>query len=65
LFTKLGWAETHGTSVHVTGAYADNELIGNALQEQRLLACLTTASVYTTPDITDNWATFGQRDDPA
>ncbi len=55
-FTKLGWQNAR-TSVHVTGAYADNELFGNALQEQRLLAA-QYASVYTTPDITDNWATF-------
>jgi outer membrane receptor protein involved in Fe transport len=56
LFAKLGWQDAR-TVVHVTGAYADNELLGNALQEQRLLAA-DYASVYTTPDITDNWATF-------
>ncbi len=43
--------------MHVTGAYADNALTGNGLQEQRLLAT-DYSSVYTTPDITNNKATF-------
>jgi outer membrane receptor protein involved in Fe transport len=56
VFAKIGWQDAR-TVVHVTGAYADNELWGNALQEQRLLAA-DYASVYTTPDITNNRATF-------
>ena len=45
------------TDVHVTGAYADNALTGNGLQEQRLLAA-DYSSAYTTPDTTNNKATF-------
>ena len=40
----------------MTGAYANNELTGNALQEFRLLA-RDYRSVYTKPDIFDNHAT--------
>ncbi len=43
--------------MHVTGAYADNALTGNGLQEQRLLAA-DYSSAYTTPDTTNNKATF-------
>ena len=50
IFAKLGWRNGR-TDAHVTGAYADNTLTGNALQEQRLIAT-DYSSVYTTPDIT-------------
>ena len=56
IFTKLGWQDATN-EFHVTGAYADNALTGNGLQEQRLLAS-DYSSVYTTPDTTNNWATF-------
>jgi outer membrane receptor protein involved in Fe transport len=56
IFAKVGWKDAR-TDVHVTGAYADNELTGNGLQEQRLLDA-DYASVYTTPDTTINRATF-------
>jgi outer membrane receptor protein involved in Fe transport len=56
IFGKIGWRNT-ATDVHVTGAYADNGLTGNGLQEQRLLAA-DYSSVYTTPDTTNNKATF-------
>ena len=56
IFTKIGWQDAK-TELHVTGAYADNVLTGNGLQEQRLLAA-DYASVYTTPDTTNNRATF-------
>ncbi len=56
LFAKAGWRSA-ATELHLTGAYADNVLTGNGLQEQRLLAS-DYASVYTTPDTTTNHATF-------
>jgi len=56
IFGKIGWRNT-ATDVHVTAAYADNALTGNSLQEQRLLAA-DYSSVYTTPDTTNNKATF-------
>jgi outer membrane receptor protein involved in Fe transport len=56
IFGKIGWRNT-ATDVHLTGAYADNALRGNSLQEQRLLAA-DYSSVYTTPDTTNNKATF-------
>jgi outer membrane receptor protein involved in Fe transport len=56
IFTKLGWRNGR-TDAHVTGAYADNSLTGNALQEQRLIAT-DYSSVYTTPDTTGNRSTF-------
>ena len=56
IFTKLGWQDATN-EFHITGAYADNALTGNGLQEQRLLAT-DYASVYTTPDTTNNRATF-------
>ena len=43
IFTKIGWQDAT-TELHVTGAYADNALTGNGLQEQRLLAATTRAS---------------------
>ncbi len=54
VFTKAGWQDER-TDLRVTGAYADNMLTGNGLQEQRLLAA-DYASVYTTPDTTANRA---------
>jgi outer membrane receptor protein involved in Fe transport len=56
VFGKAGWRNA-ATDVHVTGAYADNALTGNGLQEQRLIAA-DYSSVYTTPDTTNNRATF-------
>jgi outer membrane receptor protein involved in Fe transport len=56
IFGKVGWRNT-ATDVHVTGAYADNALTGNGLQETRLLMS-DYSSVYTTPDTTNNKATF-------
>ena len=56
IFTKLGWQDATN-EFHVTGAYADTALTGNGLQDQRLLAA-DYSSVYTTPDTTDNRATF-------
>jgi outer membrane receptor protein involved in Fe transport len=56
IFGKVGWRNT-ATDVHVTGAYADNTLTGNGLQETRLLMA-DYSSVYTTPDTTNNKATF-------
>jgi len=56
VFTKAGWQDAT-TELHVTGAYADTELTGNGLQEQRLLAA-DYPSVYTTPDTTTNRSTF-------
>ena len=53
-FSRVGWQGVK-TSISVTGSYADNELIGNGVQEQRFLA-RDYASVYTVPDITDNRA---------
>ena len=56
LFGKLGWQRGPATEFALTGAYANNELTGNALQEFRLLA-RDYRSVYTKPDIFDNHAT--------
>jgi len=56
IFGKIGWRNA-ATDVHVTGAYADNALTGNGLQEERLLAA-DYSSAYTTPDTTNNKATF-------
>lgn len=56
IFAKAGWQDAR-TDVHVTGTYADNALTGNGLQEERLLSA-DYRSVYTTPDITNNRATF-------
>ena len=52
LFGKFGWR--HGANdLSVTGAYADTDLSGNGLQEQRFLD-RDYASVYTRPDTTQN-----------
>ncbi len=53
-FAKLGW-QGASTSISLSGSYADNELWGNALQEQRYLS-QNYSSVYTKPDITNNRA---------
>jgi outer membrane receptor protein involved in Fe transport len=53
-FGKVNWQ--HGdTALGLSIGYANNSLIGNALQEQRLLA-QDYSSVYTIPDITNNRA---------
>lgn len=51
-FGKLGWKDGKGF-VNAALSYADNELYGNGLQEQRMLA-RDYASSYTKPDITNN-----------
>jgi len=56
IFGKVGW-EGERTDVKFTTAYADNQLYGNGLQEQRFLE-RDYSSVYTTPDITDNRSLF-------
>jgi outer membrane receptor protein involved in Fe transport len=55
-FAKVGW-QRGKTFVGLTGAYADNELLGNGLQEQRFIASDYT-SVYTKPDVTWNHSPF-------
>ena len=51
-FAKVGWQ--HGkTSIYLSGAYADNWLTGNGLQDTRFLA-QHYSSVYSIPDITWN-----------
>ena len=52
LFGKLGW-KNEATELNLTLAHADNQLTGNGLQEQGLLA-RDLASVYTKPDETLN-----------
>jgi outer membrane receptor protein involved in Fe transport len=54
IFGKLGW---HGakTEIDLSSSFADTSLTGNGLQDQRLLA-QRYASVYTSPDQTDNRA---------
>jgi outer membrane receptor protein involved in Fe transport len=52
LFGKLGW-QNDATRVSLTLAHADNQLNGNGLQEQSMLA-RDRASVYTKPDETRN-----------
>jgi outer membrane receptor protein involved in Fe transport len=56
LFGKLGWSDAR-SDLKLTLAHADNQLSGNGLQEQGLLA-LDRASVYTKPDITQNRSTM-------
>ncbi len=56
IFGKVGWRGPL-SSAYLTLAYADNDLTGNGLQEQRFLA-RDYASVYTKPDTTDNRALF-------
>ena len=51
-FGRFGWQNAN-TSLGLTVSYANNALIGNGLQEQRLLA-LDYNSVYTVPDKTAN-----------
>lgn len=51
-FAKLGWTGDH-TRLTLSGAYANTDLTGNGLQEQRFLA-RDRASVYTKPDVTHN-----------
>ncbi len=55
-FGKLGW-RGGGTDLKLTLAHADNQLTGNGLQEQFLLAG-NAASVYTKPDETGNQSTL-------
>jgi len=56
IFAKVG-RHTADRDLALSAAYADNDLTGNGLQEQRLLA-QDYASVYTIPDETKNRATF-------
>ena len=56
IFGKLGWRNA-ATDLRLTLAYADTDLTGNGLQEQRFLP-RDYASVYTKPDITENKSTF-------
>lgn len=56
LFTKLGWHDS-ATDLKLSLSHADNQLTGNGLQEQSLLA-LDRASVYTIPDQTNNRSTM-------
>ena len=51
-FGKLGWQHAK-TSIYLSGAYADNWLTGNGLQDTRFLA-QNYSSVYSVPDITWN-----------
>jgi outer membrane receptor protein involved in Fe transport len=51
-FGKLGW-QHRKTSIYLSGAYADNWLTGNGLQDTRFLA-QHYSSVYSIPDITSN-----------
>jgi outer membrane receptor protein involved in Fe transport len=53
-FGKVGWSGPK-TGFAVSGAYADSDLNGNGLQEQRLLSA-DRSSVYTKPDNTQNRA---------
>jgi outer membrane receptor protein involved in Fe transport len=52
IFGKFGW-RSEGTDVSLTAAYADTDLTGNGLQEQRFIA-RDYDSVYTKPDNTQN-----------
>ena len=54
LFGKLGF-KSADTRVALSAAVADNDMTGNGLQEQRLLAADAT-SIYTSPDTTRNRA---------
>ncbi len=55
-FGRAGWQ--HGaTTIALAVAYADNELTGNGLQEQRFIA-RDYSSIYTKPDITNNRSPF-------
>ena len=52
VFGKLGW-HNDSTDLHLSTAFAENELTGNGLQEQRFLE-RRYSSVYTSPDQTKN-----------
>ena len=52
LLGKIGWRGST-TDLSLTGSFADTDLTGNGLQEQRFLAN-DYASVYTKPDNTQN-----------
>lgn len=56
LFGKVGWRDAD-TDISLTGAWADTDLTGNGLQEQRFLA-RDYDSVYTKPDNTKNRSNF-------
>lgn len=56
VFGKLGWSDAT-TDLALTAAYADTDLNGNGLQEQRFLE-RDYASVYTKPDNTQNQSTL-------
>lgn len=56
LFGKLGW-QRQRTTMQLSLAHADNELYGNGIQEQRLLA-RDYRSIFTQPDITANRSTW-------
>lgn len=56
LFSKVGWNRSN-TVLGLTVAYANNALIGNGLQDYRLLD-RNYGSVYTKPDKTDNRSPF-------
>lgn len=53
---RVGW-QTAKTTLGATAIYANNQMNGNGLQEQRLLAGKYN-SVYTQPDITGNRSPF-------
>lgn len=53
-FAKLGW-RSEAAEVFLIGAYAGSDLIGNGLQEERLLK-RSWQSVYSQPDQTQNHA---------
>ena len=56
LFGKLGW-QGGNADLKLTLSHADNQLTGNGLQEQSMLA-RDYASVYSKPDETQNTASF-------
>lgn len=56
MFSKLGWQGAK-TAFSLSFAYADNQLTGNGLQEQRFLA-RNYASGYTYSDVTTNRSPF-------
>jgi len=56
IFSKLGW-QRERSSIGLSLGYANNSLIGNGLQEKRLLD-LDYRSIYTKPDLTAHRAPF-------
>jgi len=56
VFSKVSWKSATANAA-LTVAHANNSLTGNGPQDQRLLD-RRYASVYTTPDTTDNESTF-------